>query len=123
MSGEAKHPSLARIWRGRTRREVADEYERYNYEAGVRPLIEKALGVQTFREDRADETEFVTISYWESVEAMSRFAGDDPTRIHHLERDAEYLIELPQRVQILKIRAQHGNVGGERALPNEKAGR
>src|SRR3546814_5888155 len=51
------------------------------------------------REDRADESEFVTISYWESVEAMSRFAGDDPRRIHHLERDPEFLIELPEGVQ------------------------
>ena len=27
------------------------------------------------------ETEFITISYWESVEAMAAFAGEDPTRI------------------------------------------
>jgi hypothetical protein len=56
-----------------------------------------------FREDRAEETEFVTISYWESVEAMSRFAGDDPRRIHHLPRDPEFLIELPGTVQVLEI--------------------
>ena len=55
------------------------------------------------REDRANETEFVTISYWESVQAMARFAGTDPRRIHHLERDAEFLIELPSGVQILEI--------------------
>jgi heme-degrading monooxygenase HmoA len=108
-----KRPAIARIWRGRTRREVADEYEAYNYEVGIKPLIEKAMGVQTFREDRADETEFMTISYWESREAMSSFAGDDPTRIHHLERDAEFLIELPKSVQILEMRASHGRTGGE----------
>ena len=56
-----------------------------------------------FREDRETESEFVTISYWESVEAMSRFAGPDPRRIHHLERDAEFLIELPETVQVLEI--------------------
>jgi heme-degrading monooxygenase HmoA len=105
-------PAIARIWRGRTRRERADEYEVYNYEVGIRPLIEKAAGVQTFREDRADETEFMTISYWESREAMSAFAGYDPTQIHHLERDAEFLIELPKSVQILEIRASHGRTGG-----------
>ena len=112
MSDNSKRPSIARIWRGRTRRERADEYEAYNYEVGIKPLIEKAMGVQTLREDRADETEFMTISYWESVEAMSRFTGDEPTRIHHLGRDPELLIELPQRVQILTIRASHGNTGG-----------
>ena len=112
MSDDSKRPSIARIWRGRTRRERADEYEAYNYEVGIKPLIEKAMGVQTLREDRADETEFMTISYWESVEAMSRFTGGEPTRVHHLERDPELLIELPQRVQILNIRASHGNTGG-----------
>jgi heme-degrading monooxygenase HmoA len=104
----AKQPAIARIWRGRTRRDRADEYEAYNHEAGIKPLIEKALAVQTFREDRADETEFVTISYWESIEAMRRFTGSDPTRIHHLERDAEFLIELPKEVQVLQLRTSHG---------------
>jgi heme-degrading monooxygenase HmoA len=63
-----------------------------------------------FREDRDNETEFVTISYWESVEAMSRFAGAEPRKIHHLERDAEFLIELPKDVQILNIVDAKGNV-------------
>ena len=104
-------PTIARIWRGRVRRERADEYEAYNYEAGIKPLIAKALGVQTFREDRADETEFVTISYWASIEAMSSFTGGDPTRIHHLDRDAEFLIELPKSVQILRLLTSHGDTG------------
>ena len=112
MSNNAKHPTIARIWRGRTRRARADEYEAYNYEAGIRPLIKKALGVQSFREDRPNETEFMTISYWEGIEAMSRFTGGDPTRIHHLERDPEFLIEMPKSVQILRIYASHGNTGG-----------
>jgi hypothetical protein len=80
-------------------------------EAGIKPLIEKAIGVQTLREDRADETEFITISYWENIDAMSRFTGGEPTRIHHLERDPEFLVELPERVQILDIRTTHGNTG------------
>jgi heme-degrading monooxygenase HmoA len=96
-------PRIARIWRGRTTAEKADEYAAYLHEAGVKPLAEKALGAQMFREDRDGESEFVTISYWESVEAMSRFAGKDPRRIHHLERDAEFLIELPESVQVLEI--------------------
>jgi heme-degrading monooxygenase HmoA len=76
-------PTIARIWRGRTTPRRADEYEAYLNEVGIAPLIEKAMGVQSLREDREDESEFITISYWESVEAMSRFTGGDPTRIHH----------------------------------------
>jgi heme-degrading monooxygenase HmoA len=102
---------IARIWRGRTLRHRADEYERYNYEAGIRLLVTKALGVQTFREDREHETEFVTISYWESVEAMSTFTGGNPREVHHLARDAEFLIELPTHVQILRVLSTHGVTG------------
>jgi heme-degrading monooxygenase HmoA len=105
-------PAIARIWRGRSTADKADEYARYLYEYGIKPLAENALGVQMLREDRDGESEFVTISYWESVEAMSRFAGDDPRRIHHLKRDAEFLIELPRSVQILDIVASIGQTGG-----------
>ena len=107
-SSGAAQPTIARIWRGRTPRQRADEYARYLYEHGIKPLEEKALGVQLFREDRETESEFVTVSYWESVPAMARFTGDDPRRIHHLERDAEFLIELPRAVQILDIVASSG---------------
>jgi heme-degrading monooxygenase HmoA len=109
-----KQPAIVRIWRGRTLRDRADEYEAYNYEAGIKPLIEKALGVQTFREDRENETEFMTISYWESVEAMSKFTGGDPRKVHHLERDKEFLIELPKDVQILRLLKSHGAIGSTR---------
>ena len=92
-------------------RDRADEYEAYNYEAGIKPLLNKALGVQTFREDREHDTEFMTISYWESVEAMSHFTGGDPTTVHHLERDEAFLLELPKEVQILRLLTSHGVTG------------
>lgn len=84
-------PAIARIWRGRTKPERADE---------------------DLSRGRKDESEFVTISYWKSVESMSNFTGGDPVRIHHLESDAEFLIELPKTVQILKIRTSHGQTSG-----------
>lgn len=111
-SRKSARPTIARIWRGRTPAARADEYARYLYDHGIKPLEEKALGVQMLREDREGESEFVTISYWESVEAMSRFAGPDPRRIHHLDRDAEFLIELPSGVQVLGLVASHGRTGG-----------
>jgi heme-degrading monooxygenase HmoA len=108
-----KTPTIARIWRGRTLPDKADAYERYNYEAGIKPLMEKALGVQTFREDTPTHSEFITISYWENVEAMAAFTGGDPNSIHHLDRDKEFLIELPKGIQVLRIRSSHGMVGGD----------
>jgi hypothetical protein len=105
---EGLEPTIARIWRGRTTRANADAYTAYIREHGIPPLEQKALGVQLMREDRETESEFVTISYWESVEAMARFTGSDPTRIHHLDRDPEFLVELPKGVQVLQLVSTHG---------------
>jgi hypothetical protein len=110
-STNGRTPTIARIWRGRVAAARADEYADYLYEHGIRPLEQKALAVELLREDRADESEFITISYWEDVEGMSRFAGKDPRRIHHLERDPEFLIELPKAVQVLNITTSKGMFG------------
>ena len=95
--------TIARIWRGRVARDRADAYERYLQVEGIPPLLKTALAVQLFREDRATETEFVTTSYWPDVGAMSAFTGGDPNVVHHLPRDPEFLIELPERVEVLRI--------------------
>ncbi len=96
-------PTIARIWRGRTRPERADEYEAYNRAEGVPPLEKTALGVQLLREDRPDETWFTTISYWKDMAAMTAFTKGEPTAVHYLPRDRELLIELPERIQIHRI--------------------
>ncbi|MDP9606388.1 antibiotic biosynthesis monooxygenase [Variovorax sp. NFACC27] len=96
-------PTIARIWRGRTRPEVADEYEAYNLAEGVPPLEKTALGVQLLREDREDETWFTTISYWADMDSMTAFTKGDPQAVHHLPRDKELLIELPEKIQIHRI--------------------
>ncbi|MDG4873777.1 hypothetical protein P9273_01535 [Mesorhizobium sp. WSM4935] len=99
----ATKPTIARIWRGRTRRDVANSYEPYLKAEGIPPLQKVALGVQLFREDRDEETWFTTTSYWPDIEAMTAFTKGDPIKVHHLDRDAEFLIELPERIEIHRI--------------------
>jgi len=99
----ATRPTIARIWRGRTRPDIADTYEAYVRREGIPPLRKVALGVQLLREDRDDETWFTTISYWPDIEAMTAFTQGEPTKVHHLARDVELLMELPQRIQVHRI--------------------
>lgn len=102
--------TIVRVWRGRTRRDIADEYERYLLAEGIPPLQKTALGVQLFREDREEETWFTTMSYWPNIAAMTAFTKGDPVKVHHLARDAEYLMELPERIviQTIVIDLNHG---------------
>lgn len=95
---------IARIWKGRTAPENADAYTRYMFTEGVRKLESLgARGVQFFREDTAEHSEFIVISLWDTVAAMTAWAGDNPRKIRHLERDPELLLDLPDRVQILDV--------------------
>lgn len=97
------NPTIARIWRGRTRRDMADQYEMYLQAEGIPPLESTALGVQLFREDRPEESWFTTISYWADAESMTAFTKGKPTKVHHLDRDPEFLIELPEQIEIHRI--------------------
>jgi heme-degrading monooxygenase HmoA len=97
-------PRIARIWRGRTRRKDADAYAVYMADVGLRDMERNgALGVQMFREHQDEETLFMALTYWESFETMAAWAGDDPLQVRHLPRDPEFLIEMPERVQVLEI--------------------
>ena len=70
---------------------------------GIPPLEKTALGVQLFREDREHKSWFTTISCWPDLEAMTAFTKGEPTKVHHLDRDPELLIELPESIQIHRI--------------------
>jgi hypothetical protein len=108
-SGSQGKPIVARTSFGRTRREQADEYLKYNYENGVLEVEKKTscLGMQQFRQLRRDVAEFTTISYWASMEAMEAMHDDDGDvrRVVHLKRDPEFLLELPEFVEVSELYA------------------
>ena len=98
-------PRVARIWQGRTRASIADEYMAYMYEHGVKKIraTKGNLGVEVLRQTSDGIAHFQTISYWSTREEIRAYAGADIEKPHHLEKDAEYLLELPESVQHFDI--------------------
>jgi hypothetical protein len=96
-------PLIGRIWRGRVPRERLEEYLAYNREHGLREIAVQpgCVGVQQFSSVDGDVAEVTTISYWASTAAMTAMHGDD--RPSHLPRDAEFLLELPERVTLVDV--------------------
>ena len=106
MTGDdTTKPKFIRIWKGRTRREDFETYSRYLHEAGVRKIesIPGNIKVEMFRALRADHGEFMVVSYWPSIEAIRAFSGDDVTRTRHLEKDPDFLLELPTFVELFEV--------------------
>lgn len=69
---------IARLWHGWTSLENADQYERL-LRSEVLPGIHRVPGYHgatLLRRDGADQVEFITITFFDSMEAVRRFAGD-----------------------------------------------
>ena len=87
---------IARLWHGRTLTARADAYEKYLDATGVKKILatEGNHGVEVLRHTDGVKTDFVVISYWESLDAVKRFAGADYQKAVIMPRDAEFLIEV-----------------------------
>ena len=86
---------IARIWRGATRRADGDAYAEYMNATGV-PGYRDTPGNRAavmLRRDVDDRCEFVMLSLWDSMEAITSFAGDDPEVAVFYPEDDRYLIE------------------------------
>jgi heme-degrading monooxygenase HmoA len=72
---------IARHWRGWTKPENADRYEAFLKEKVLPGLgaIEGYRGGYVLRRDEGEESEFVVVNLFDSLEAVKRFAGPDYT--------------------------------------------
>lgn len=72
---------IARHWRGWTTVQNADDYERFLKEKVLPGLkeIEGYRGGYLLRSDGGDEAEFVVVNFFDSLDAVKRFAGPQYT--------------------------------------------
>jgi heme-degrading monooxygenase HmoA len=105
---------IARIWRGVTLREKADEYERYVAQTGIGAYRATPgnRGAWILRRDVGERTEFLTLSMWDSWDAIRRFAGDDPQRAVFYPRDDEFLIDRDLEVVHYEVAEDESSEAG-----------
>jgi heme-degrading monooxygenase HmoA len=86
---------IIRIWHGTTPAEKADAYSEYLQQTGLPGYrgTPGNLGMQFVRKVEGDRAEFLTISWWESYEAIRGFTGDDISRAVYYSEDDEFLLE------------------------------
>jgi len=91
---------IARTWTGAVLRADADAYADYIRETGFAEYGRTAgnRGAWMLRRDDGDRTEFVTLSMWDSVDAIKAFAGEDIEAAVLYPEDERYLIDGESRV-------------------------
>ena len=91
---------IARIWRGAVRAEDAAEYAAYVEETGITGYKRTPgnRGAWLLRRVDGDRAEFVTLSFWDSREAIEGFAGQDIEKAVFYPEDDRFLVERDLQV-------------------------
>jgi heme-degrading monooxygenase HmoA len=108
---------ITRIWRGITRKEMADDYLAYLGETGMRDYSKTPgnLGVIVLRRDQGENTEIVLISHWESMEAVRAFAGENPEKSVYYPEDEHYLLQMEPLVRLYDVHEHYETPSGRQS--------
>ena len=104
---------VARIWHGVTAAAKSGAYLDYLNKTGVPDYqaTEGNLGVYVLRRIEEDQAHLLTVSFWESMDAIEGFAGSDPERARYYPEDREYLLDFEPTVEHYEV------LVGPRSLP------
>jgi heme-degrading monooxygenase HmoA len=102
--------TIARTWRGVVRASDSDRYAAYVEATGLRAFSETPgnLGALLLRRplrDANDEatTEFLVVSFWDSMDAVKRFAGPQPEQAVFYPEDERYLVRRDLAVDHFEV--------------------
>lgn len=107
---------IARMWRGLTPEEKAEPYLKYLEETGVKDIraTKGNRGVFVLRQVGNGQAEFLFISFWESYDAIRKFAGPEFDKAVYYPQDKEFLLELEPKVRHFEVAA-----GEKRAVASQ----
>lgn len=86
---------IARTWHGRVPASRADAYYACLQRSGLADYRATPgnRGVLVLRRTEGDVTHFVLTSFWDSLDAVRRFAGADAEQAHYYPEDDAFLLE------------------------------
>jgi heme-degrading monooxygenase HmoA len=96
---------IARTWWGATRAEDAADYLDYLRKTGLAeyarvPGHRRTLTMRRIAQGRA---EFLIVTLWNSMDAVRRFAGDDPERAVFYPEDDRYLVARDEQARHFEV--------------------
>ena len=91
---------IARIWHGKTAAKHYDEYTEFTKRVTIPDYssTDGNRGMTFLRRVDGEEAHFTLITYWDSIEAIKQFAGDDYEKAKYYPDDQNYLLEFEEKV-------------------------
>ena len=91
---------ITRIWHGITKAKDADSYLNYIRETGLKDYLSTPgnISAKILRRKENEVCHFITISEWEDLESIQKFAGNDYEKAKYYPEDEKYLVEFEDKV-------------------------
>ncbi|MCH2214782.1 MAG: antibiotic biosynthesis monooxygenase [Flavobacteriales bacterium] len=99
---------IARIWTGQTKSEDLEEYTDFMKLRAI-PDYEQTSGfikLSFLRGVDNDIATFKLITFWENLEVIKNFAGEDYERAKYYPEDQNYLLNFPTKVKHYEVFSQ-----------------
>ncbi len=91
---------IARIWHGRTKIEDFEEYTEFLKVRAI-PDYQKTKGfikLIFLRRIKSNTGHFTLITFWENIDVIKNFAGEDFEKAKYYPEDEKYLLEFEENV-------------------------
>jgi len=88
------------MWHGRVKHDDAKAYREFLVERAIPDYqsVDGNLGVKILERHADDATHFITMTSWESLEAIKAFAGDIAEKAKYYPEDDGFLLEFEPSV-------------------------
>ena len=91
---------ITRIWHGITKAESSDQYLKFLESSGVPDYvkIEGNLSVKVLRRMEGNVCHFWTVTEWDNLDSIRKFAGEELEKAKYYPEDSEFLLEFEPHV-------------------------
>lgn len=99
---------IARIWHGRTKADHYESYTEFMKKVAI-PDYKNTEGFKklTFlRRLENDTAHFTLITYWENLDVIKNFAGEDHEKAKYYSEDQDFLLEFEEHVMHYDVFAE-----------------
>ena len=91
---------IVRMWHGRVPSAKAAAYREFTNGRAIPNYrsVPGNLSVHILERAEGEVTHFITLTFWKSLDAIRRFAGDDADKAKYYPEDADFVLEYEPRV-------------------------
>ncbi len=96
---------IVRMWHGRVDSSKSDEYAEFMKQRAA-PDYSSVDGLQKLlflRKNEKEVAHFLLVTYWDSMESVKKFAGEQPEKAKYYPEDDQFLLEKEELSALYEV--------------------